>query len=179
MAAICKEVLKALVHMHGLGVIHRDIKSDNVMISKETGAVKLTDFGYGAQMTQSRGKRNTMVGTTYWMAPEVIKSESYDYKCDIWSLGVMAMELVDHDPPYFNYPPMKALFMIIKHGLPELKNPDTVSSELKDFLKKCTEVEPSKRPEAKTLLTHPFILKATELSNLIGVVEQAREKKKF
>eukprot|EP00008_Paramoeba_atlantica_P000444 CAMPEP_0201502992 /NCGR_PEP_ID=MMETSP0151_2-20130828/84425_1 /ASSEMBLY_ACC=CAM_ASM_000257 /TAXON_ID=200890 /ORGANISM="Paramoeba atlantica, Strain 621/1 / CCAP 1560/9" /LENGTH=682 /DNA_ID=CAMNT_0047896617 /DNA_START=42 /DNA_END=2090 /DNA_ORIENTATION=- len=174
MALIVREVIRALAHMHAMGVIHRDIKSDNVMVSVETGAVKLTDFGFGAQVTQARGQRNTMVGTTYWMAPEVIKSENYDYKCDIWSLGVMTIELVEKDPPYFNYPPMKALFMIIKHGLPELKASSSISPEMRDFITRCTKRNPAERPTALELLKHPWILTASTPETLIPLVKQSR-----
>jgi serine/threonine protein kinase len=113
------------------------------------------------------------------MAPEVIRSENYDYKCDIWSLGVMAMELVDKDPPYFNYPPMKALFMIIKHGLPELKNSHLVSAEMIDFIAKCTMRNPNDRPTAHELLQHPWIQRASAYDSLIPLVKKARGSFKF
>ena len=131
------------------------------------------------------------------MAPEVIKSENYDYKCDIWSLGVMTIELVgldlffvcfflmkerslnyfnetEKDPPYFNYPPMKALFMIIKHGLPELKASSSISPEMRDFITRCTKRNPAERPTALELLKHPWILTASTPETLIPLVKQSR-----
>jgi serine/threonine protein kinase len=88
----------------------------SVMVSAVDGRVKLTDFGFGAQLTQEQASRKSVVGTTYWMAPEVIKSEPYDMKVDVWSLGVMVIEMVEKEPPYMNLPPMKALFNIVKNG---------------------------------------------------------------
>ena len=150
-ACICKEMLKALVAIHDGHRIHRDIKSDNVMLAT-SGAIKLTDFGYGAQLSAERSKRKTVVGTPYWMAPEVIQGAQYDTKADIWSTGVMAIEMIDGLPPYMDQAPLRALFLIVSKGLPPPRNVAFMSEDFKDFVNQCTIVDPEKRPGATELL---------------------------
>jgi serine/threonine protein kinase len=110
-ARVCMDTLEALAYMHDLHRIHRDIKSDNILLSS-TGVVKIADFGYAAQLTEKKRKRNTIVGTPYWMAPELIRGQSYDVKVDLWSLGIMVMEMAEGEPPYMDFPPLRALFLI-------------------------------------------------------------------
>eukprot|EP01097_Dermamoeba_algensis_P006547 TRINITY_DN4096_c0_g1_i1.p1 TRINITY_DN4096_c0_g1~~TRINITY_DN4096_c0_g1_i1.p1 ORF type:complete len:470 (-),score=111.27 TRINITY_DN4096_c0_g1_i1:180-1589(-) len=173
MALITRETLIALKHLHQNDILHRDIKSDNVLMGAD-GTIKLTDFGFGAQLSPDRHKRTTVVGTTYWMAPEVVTGSPYDCKVDIWSLGIMVVEMLDGEPPYMNLPPVKALFLIASKGRPELKT-KTMSLELRDFLEKCTQMEAEKRPTAAQLLEHPFMKKACNFEDLIGVIEETRK----
>jgi p21-activated kinase 1 len=175
MALVCRETLLALEHLHSRNIVHRDIKSDNIMVSLVDGRIVLTDFGFGAELTAEQDKRKSVVGTTYWMAPEVIKSEFYDYKVDIWSLGVMVLEMVEKEPPYMNMPPMRALFSIVKHGLPDFQNPDIMSDDLKDFINLCTIVEPDQRPSSSDLLKHPFLSKACNFADMIDITIHARK----
>eukprot|EP00123_Amoebidium_parasiticum_P012475 comp21379_c0_seq1/m.29405 comp21379_c0_seq1/g.29405 ORF comp21379_c0_seq1/g.29405 comp21379_c0_seq1/m.29405 type:complete len:572 (-) comp21379_c0_seq1:467-2182(-) len=156
MACITKQALAGLEHLHGKGVIHRDIKSDNLLISN-TGEVKLTDFGFCATLTPEQSARYTMVGTPYWMAPEVVRQVAYGPKADVWSLGIMVIEMLEGEPPYLSEEPLKALYMITTVGTPELKHPERCSIPLLNFLQKCLMVDVTKRSAAGDLLKHPWL----------------------
>jgi len=173
-AYCCRETVKALVYIHGLHRIHRDIKSDNVLLGSD-GAVKLADFGYAAQLTQKQQKRNTVVGTPYWMAPELIRGHDYGTKVDIWSLGIMLMEMAEGEPPYMEYPPLRALFLITTKGIPPVKEQHKWSRDFHDFFARCLDVNVQTRPEARELLKHPFLLRACEAHEFKPVIQAARD----
>ncbi|XP_040843992.1 myosin-IIIa [Ochotona curzoniae] len=160
-AYILHEALMGLQHLHNNKTIHRDVKGNNILLTTE-GGVKLVDFGVSAQLTSTRHRRNTSVGTPFWMAPEVIACEqqldtTYDARCDTWSLGITAIELGDGDPPLADLHPMRALFKIPRNPPPKLRQPELWSAEFNDFISKCLIKDYEKRPTVSDLLQHKFI----------------------
>ncbi|KAH9940831.1 Pkinase-domain-containing protein [Epithele typhae] len=173
-AAVSRETAQGLEHLHKHGVIHRDIKSDNVLLSMN-GDIKLTDFGFCAQISETNAKRTTMVGTPYWMAPEVVTRKEYGPKVDIWSLGIMAIEMIEGEPPYLNQNPLKALYLIATNGTPQIANPESLSPIFRDYLAKTLEVDAEKRPNAHEILQHQFFKLSEPLRTLTPLIKAARE----
>ena len=173
-AYFAREILLALKYMHEQNKIHRDIKTDNVLLTND-GRVKLADFGYTAQLTLNNEQRKSIVGTPYWMAPELIQALPYSFGVDIWSLGILCRELAEGEPPYVSEAPMRALFLIVSHGIPEISNKSERSPEFIDFLNKCLERDASKRPSAVELLDHPFLKNACAIKFIPPLINLAKE----
>ena len=153
---ILYQTLKGLQSLHKRNIVHRDIKSDNILVN-EAGDLKLADFGYAAQLTQEKAKRNSKVGTVCWMAPELIRGKaSYDIKVDIWSFGIFALELADGEPPYISEPQQKVLYLIVTKDAPKLQNPKW-SPVFQNFVSHCLNKDPEQRADATELLKHEFL----------------------
>lgn len=175
-AYISREVLRGLSHLHKQKVIHRDIKGQNVLLT-DNADIKLVDFGVSAQLDRTIGKRNTFIGTPYWMAPEVIACDqdptaTYDYRSDQWSLGITAIEIAEGEPPLCSMHPMRALFLIPRNPPPRLKQLKKWSPRFINFIDRCLTKDPTRRPTSDELLRHPFVTEFNERSVRVSIREQ-------
>ncbi|XP_043930080.1 serine/threonine-protein kinase PAK 6-like [Protopterus annectens] len=173
-ATVCESVLQALAYLHSQGVIHRDIKSDSILLTLD-GQVKLSDFGFCAQISKDVPKRKSLVGTPYWMAPEVISRLPYGTEVDIWSLGIMVIEMVEGEPPYFSDAPVQAMKRLRDYPPPTLKNTHKASPILRDFLERMLTREPLQRATATELLDHPFMLQVGLPECLVPLIRKYRK----
>ncbi|RXG73179.1 Serine/threonine-protein kinase 10 [Armadillidium vulgare] len=172
-AILCFHLCHALDYIHSNKVIHRDLKAGNVLLTMEGG--KLADFGVSAKNKNTYDKRGTFIGTPYWLAPEVILCETfidakYDYKADIWSLGISLIEFAQLDPPNHEVSPVRVMLKIQKSDPPKLDFPSKWSKEFNDFIAKCLTKDPVQRPDAQELLKHPFLCKPLDKKPIIDLL---------
>ncbi|XP_022603545.1 mitogen-activated protein kinase kinase kinase kinase 2 isoform X1 [Seriola dumerili] len=176
-AYVCRETLQGLYHLHETGKMHRDIKGANILLT-ERGDVKLADFGVAAEISASVAKRKSFIGTPYWMAPEVAaveKKGGYNHLCDIWAVGITAIELAELQPPMFDLHPMRALMLMSKSSFqpPRLKDKSKWSAGFQSFVKMSLIKSPRKRPSAETLLQHPFVTQLLTRNLVIELLDMA------
>uniref|UniRef100_A0A8C8A324 non-specific serine/threonine protein kinase n=1 Tax=Oryzias sinensis TaxID=183150 RepID=A0A8C8A324_9TELE len=176
--AVCRQTLQALTYLHENKIIHRDLKAGNILLSLD-GDVKLADFGVSARNTKTLQRRDSFIGTPYWMAPEVVMCETskdrpYDYKADIWSLGVTLIELAQIEPPNHEMNPMRVLLKIAKSDPPTLMQPSRWSPEFSDFLKRCLDKNVENRWTTAQLLQHPFVSSVTDSKPLRELIAEAK-----
>uniref|UniRef100_A0A8C4H316 non-specific serine/threonine protein kinase n=1 Tax=Dicentrarchus labrax TaxID=13489 RepID=A0A8C4H316_DICLA len=175
---VCRQMLEALVYLHSMKIIHRDLKAGNILLMLD-GDIKLADFGVSAKNNKTLQRRDSFIGTPYWMAPEVVMCETmkdapYDYKADIWSLGITLIELAQIEPPHHELNPMRVLLKIAKSEPPTLEQPHKWSKDFKDFLKKALDKNPETRPTAAQLMEHPFVRSVTSNRPLRELVAEAK-----
>ncbi|XP_070771593.1 STE20-like serine/threonine-protein kinase isoform X2 [Enoplosus armatus] len=175
---VCRQTLEALSYLHENKVIHRDLKAGNILLSLD-GDVKLADFGVSAKNTKTLQRRDSFIGTPYWMAPEVVMCETskdrpYDYKADIWSLGVTLIELAQIEPPNHEMNPMRVLLKIAKSEPPTLMHPSRWSPEFNDFLRKALDKNVDNRWGTLQLLQHPFVTSVTDSKPLREIIAEAK-----
>ncbi|XP_072601057.1 nik-related protein kinase isoform X4 [Vulpes vulpes] len=186
-AYICREILQGLAHLHAHRVIHRDIKGQNVLLT-HNAEVKLVDFGVSAQVSRTNGRRNSFIGTPYWMAPEVIDCDedprrSYDYRSDVWSVGITAIEMAEGAPPLCNLQPLEALFVILRESAPKVKSSGW-SRKFHNFMEKCMIKNFLFRPTSANMLHHPFVQNIKNeghvveslKKHLIGIIKKRQKK---
>ncbi|XP_049848970.1 serine/threonine-protein kinase 4 homolog B-like [Schistocerca gregaria] len=171
-AAVCRDVLGALIYLNERNQMHRDIKPHNVLLNIE-GKAKLADFGIARELKDETCCK-TVIGTPYYLAPEVIRETGYDYRADIWSLGISAIEMAERNPPYADLHPMRALFILGNNPMPKLMHEEHWSPEFNDFVTKCLNPVSAERPRASELINHAFIEKSSEEA-LAELVEAALE----
>ncbi|KAJ7731240.1 kinase-like domain-containing protein [Mycena metata] len=172
---ICLQTCQVLEYLHRQNFVHRDIRQDNVMIDLQ-GRVKIKGFGFCVKLTVQRPRRMSIAGKPHWMAPEVVKQKQYGTKVDVWSLGIMALELsnVEHGPPHSDEEPLTVLYFIAANGAPTLRNPGALSAEFRAFLESCLCVDVENRATVAKLSNHPFLQRACDSADMAPPLQSVR-----
>jgi serine/threonine kinase 4 len=179
-ASILKSTLRGIDYLHANKKIHRDVKAGNILLDLN-GNVKLADFGVAAELLHTLADKDTVIGTPFWMSPEVISRSKYNKKTDIWSLGITAIEMAEGEPPYSHIHPFRAMFLIKEKPPRGLTKPDKWSPEFNNFIQRCLIVDPKKRPTAQELLQDEFIIKKSRGPAILSelVLESMSEIEKY
>ncbi|XP_053860028.1 serine/threonine-protein kinase PAK 3-like [Vidua macroura] len=177
MAAISRECLQGLDFLHSNHVIHRDVKSSNILLRTD-GSVKLADSGLFVQLTPEQSRRSSVASISGWMAPEVVTGQPCGPKVDIWSLGIVGIEMAEGEVPYWNETPVSPQLLIAIRGTPKLRQPNRFSSSLRNFLRHCLRTDAARRWSAKELLQHPFVTSAKPASTLVPLINSVKKEKK-
>eukprot|EP01097_Dermamoeba_algensis_P006527 TRINITY_DN4089_c0_g2_i1.p1 TRINITY_DN4089_c0_g2~~TRINITY_DN4089_c0_g2_i1.p1 ORF type:complete len:582 (-),score=171.01 TRINITY_DN4089_c0_g2_i1:92-1837(-) len=175
-ACLLASALQGICYLHSMKVIHRDLKASNIMVSTN-GVAKIGDFGVSEHLSSLKSFNGSLAGSPYWIAPEVISKREYDFKCDIWSIGITAIEMAEGFPPLHNIHPLQAILLIPDNDPPRLKNKEKWSVNFHDFISKCLQRDPEMRPTAATLLEHPFIVGAPDPSSISVLIEKYEKEK--
>ncbi|XP_072778956.1 serine/threonine-protein kinase PAK 3-like [Taeniopygia guttata] len=178
-AVISWECLQGLDFLHWNHVIYRDVKSDNILLRTD-GSVKLADFGISVELSPEKKRPSSVAGTPWWMAPEVVTRQPYGSKVDIWSFGIVGIEMVEREVPYRSRSPAMTKFLIATAGTPQLRQPKLLSAWLRDFLSCCLQRDEERRWSANELLQHPFVTSAKPVSilaPLITVLKRMQERR--
>ncbi|GMF59470.1 unnamed protein product [Phytophthora fragariaefolia] len=170
-SVIMRGALNGLAYLHSRRKIHRDVKGGNILLT-DSGQVKIADFGVSAQLRDTMSRRGSFVGTPYWMSPELIQDCDYDFKADIWSLGITAIELADQKPPLFDEHPMRVLIQIPRNPPPQVAHPDKWSPAFLDFLRFCLRKDPAERPTALECMQHEFIRREAHIEHVFASGEK-------
>ncbi|XP_023802517.1 serine/threonine-protein kinase PAK 1-like [Cyanistes caeruleus] len=173
-AAVSRECLQGLDFLHSNHVIHRDVKSCNILLRTD-GSVKLADFGLSAQLTPEQSHRRSVAGTPWWMAPEVVLCLPYGPKVDIWSFGIVGIEMVERQVPHDSRSSLSVQLLIAKGGTPQLRQPKLLSALLRDFLSCCLQTDEAQRWSAEELLQHQFVTSAKPGSSLVPLILSVKQ----
>ncbi|NXH25753.1 PAK3 kinase, partial [Myiagra hebetior] len=176
MATISRECLKGLHFLHSNHMIHQHVKSCNILLRTD-GSVKLADFGLFAQLTREQSRQRSMAGISGWMAPEVVTGQPYGPKVDIWSFGIVGIEMVEREVPHWNGDPVSPQLLIATGGRPKLQEPNLFSPLLHGFLSCCLQTNEEWRWSAKKLLQHPFVALAEPASSLVPLIVAVKKRK--
>ncbi|XP_058681830.1 serine/threonine-protein kinase PAK 1-like [Poecile atricapillus] len=173
-AAVSRECLQGLDFLHSNHVIHRDVKSCNVLLRTD-GSVKLADFGLSAQLTPQQSHRRSAAGTPWWMAPEVVLCQPYGPKVDIWSFGIVGIEMVERQVPHDSRSSVSVQLLIAEGGTPQLRQPELLSALLRDFLSCCLQTDEARRWSAEELLQHQFLTSAKPGCSLVPLILSVKQ----